>query len=104
MKLLTTKELSKYINVKEKTIYSWVGKGLIPYLKFNGVLRFNLVEIEQWVERSRMMPMQNKIPKIQSNDDKEINRVVKRIIESVKEQDYNSSKRGSQTNQAQKGV
>jgi len=50
---LTVKELSEYLNVKGKTIYSWVGKKVIPCYQLEGVLRFKKPEIDQWLLERR---------------------------------------------------
>ncbi len=49
MQLITVKELSKIIKVKESTLYAWANKGLIPCHKLNNLLRFDLDEIETWI-------------------------------------------------------
>ena len=48
-KLLTVKELSEILNVKEKTLYQWAEFGQVPCLKINGSLRFDLNDIENWI-------------------------------------------------------
>lgn len=49
--LKTIKDISKYLNVKERTIYSWINKGIIPHHKLtNKVIRFNLNTINEWLE------------------------------------------------------
>ncbi len=49
--LKTIKDISKYLNVKERTIYSWINKGTIPHIKLtNKVIRFNLNTINEWLE------------------------------------------------------
>ena len=47
---LTVKELSTYLNVKGKTIYSWVSKSVIPFYRIQGVLRFKKNEIDIWLK------------------------------------------------------
>lgn len=49
MKLLTVKNLSNLIGVKEKTLYQWAELGQIPHVKLNGCLRFDFSEIEEWI-------------------------------------------------------
>ncbi|MBT3510887.1 MAG: helix-turn-helix domain-containing protein [Nitrospina sp.] len=49
-KFFTVNELSKYLNVKGKTIYSWVSKSVIPFYKLQGVIRFKKVEIDFWLK------------------------------------------------------
>jgi excisionase family DNA binding protein len=53
MKLLTIQELAELLNAKVTTIYSWVNRGNVPYLKFNGLVRFDQTEIQAWIEESR---------------------------------------------------
>jgi excisionase family DNA binding protein len=48
-KFFTINELSKYISVKPKTLYSWVSKKVIPFYRLQGVLRFKKCEIDQWL-------------------------------------------------------
>ena len=49
MQLITIKELSEILKVKKKTLYQWALLGQIPSLKLNGVLRFDLEDIMQWI-------------------------------------------------------
>lgn len=49
-RFLSIKELSEYISVKPKTLYSWVSKGVIPFYRLQGALRFKRGEIDRWVE------------------------------------------------------
>ena len=48
-KFLTVKELAVRINVKEKTIYTWIGRRAIPFYKIEGIFRFKESEIEEWL-------------------------------------------------------
>lgn len=49
----TVKELSAYINVKAKTIYSWAARDVIPFYQLQGVLRFKKEEIDLWLAERR---------------------------------------------------
>jgi excisionase family DNA binding protein len=51
MKLLTVKDLSELLSVKQSTLYSWAAKGSIPSLKLNGLLRFDIEEISDWLKK-----------------------------------------------------
>jgi len=42
-------ELSEYLSVKENTIYSWVNQRKIPHIKINGLVRFDLNRIDEWI-------------------------------------------------------
>ncbi|MFQ5443033.1 MAG: helix-turn-helix domain-containing protein [Nitrospinales bacterium] len=54
---ITAKELARYLSVRVKTIYSWVESGKIPAYKLNGALRFNLKEINEFVRKNRVQPV-----------------------------------------------
>lgn len=46
---LTVKELSSRINFKEDWIRSKVFKRQIPYYKIQGLIRFDELEINEWI-------------------------------------------------------
>ncbi|HEX7318878.1 MAG TPA: helix-turn-helix domain-containing protein [bacterium] len=50
MVLIDIGKLEAILQVKRKTIYDWVHKGQIPYIKLGHLLRFDLNQIEQWVK------------------------------------------------------
>jgi len=56
MKLLTIKELSQHLTVKVKTLYQWSELGILPSLKINGSLRFDLDDVCQWLESCKKGP------------------------------------------------
>ena len=59
-KLLTIKELSGHLNVSIHTLYAWVRKDRIPFLKLNGVVRFEMEKIENWLDENRSEGTNNK--------------------------------------------
>ena len=48
-KLIGVKEVAEMLNVKSSTLYQWAELGQIPCIKLNGVLRFDVEDIEKWV-------------------------------------------------------
>ena len=50
---LTVKELAIKISVKEKTIYAWIGRRVIPFYKIEGIFRFKESEIDEWLAQCR---------------------------------------------------
>jgi len=56
MKLMTIHELSEMLQVKTKTLYQWAELGQMPSVKLNGVLRFDLEDIKEWIECSKKIP------------------------------------------------
>jgi len=101
MKLATIKEISAFLKVKESTLYSWVHTDAIPFYKLNGLLRFDMGEIEEWVRKSKPSPCRPNMDfkRAQSED---ITKLVKRAIEEVKGKEYNPSKRETSLSQAQR--
>lgn len=90
MKLVTIKEVSKFLSVKESTLYSWVNKGSIPSHKINGLIRFDLDEIEEWVKRSKQVSSKP-TPAIKVSINQDIDSIVKKAIEDVTGNRYNPS-------------
>lgn len=90
MKLITVKELSKFLTVKESTLYSWVHNGLIPFHKLNGLVRFDMEEIEIWAKTSSKEPQKQEIYNVKKHP-QDIDSIVKRAIEGTKGKEYNPS-------------
>jgi excisionase family DNA binding protein len=49
-KLLSPGEICRALGIEKSTLYSWTSKGLIPYVKVNGLLRFRESEVERWLK------------------------------------------------------
>jgi len=66
-RLLTVAEIAEYIQVKPKTIYTWVSQGIIPCIrKDRRIVRFRLDKIDRWLtefeqrgRRTRRIPAGN---------------------------------------------
>jgi predicted DNA-binding transcriptional regulator AlpA len=54
--LLTAKEVESLLRIDVKTIYSYVQRGLIPYVRIQSNLRFLKAEILKWVEDRGFKP------------------------------------------------
>jgi len=50
-------QLAQKINVKPKTIYDWVHRRQIPYLKLGRLLRFDPIEIDKWIKKRSRAPI-----------------------------------------------
>jgi excisionase family DNA binding protein len=90
MNLVTIKNLSEYLQVKPSTLYSWVHNGTIPFHKLNGLVRFDLEEIETWV---KSLKYDTRIPDIAPHKTagQGIDGIIKKAIDSAKGKGYNSS-------------
>jgi len=54
--LLTIKELAQYLKVSPKTLYKWSKSGKIPSLKINGVVRFSVTDIHDFLSSHKVEP------------------------------------------------
>lgn len=55
---LTAKDLEAILRIDVKTIYAYVQKGLIPYVKIQSNVRFSIREILDWIEKQSYRPHQ----------------------------------------------
>ena len=53
MKLIDIQALSTLLSVKPKTIYDWVHRNYIPYIKIGKLVRFDETEIKKWLENKK---------------------------------------------------
>ena len=91
MPLVTIKDLSAYLTVKESTLYSWVHNGTIPFHKLNGLIRFDLDEIQSWVKASKISSTDSIGSLKQKTAPQNIERIVRKSIDSAKGIGYNLS-------------
>jgi len=54
--LLTARELEAMLRINVKTIYSYVQRGLIPYVKIQSNVRFPRQAILHWIEEQSYRP------------------------------------------------
>jgi excisionase family DNA binding protein len=50
-KLLTVKELAGILSISQKTIYSYVARNMIPYVKIQSSVRFRPKHIASWLSQ-----------------------------------------------------
>ena len=53
-RLLTIKELSEMTNFSISTLYAWVNQRRIPFVKFGHRVRFDLQDIDSWIEKNKV--------------------------------------------------
>jgi excisionase family DNA binding protein len=49
-KLLTPENVCEVLGIERSTLYAWTSRGLIPFFKVNGLLRFRESEILKWLK------------------------------------------------------
>lgn len=54
--LIDPAELALALRVSRPTVYAWVSKNTIPHIKFQGLVRFEPLEIEAWLAARRAGP------------------------------------------------
>ena len=50
---MTIAELSEYLSIKPKTLYSLAGRKEIPHYRIKRLLRFKRSEVDEWMEGNR---------------------------------------------------
>ena len=54
--MLTAKDLEALLQIDRKTIYAYVERGLIPYVRIESNLRFAKHQILEWLEERSFQP------------------------------------------------
>ncbi len=89
MQLVSIKTVAELLSVKQSTLYSWVHNGTIPFHKLNGLIRFDMAEIEDWIRSSKHLPAarvhRRKISSLDAGD------IIRNAIDSAKGKEYNPS-------------
>ena len=48
------KELAEYLSLPLNTIYAWTSQRKVPYRKIGRLIRFNILEIEEWLHNKKI--------------------------------------------------
>lgn len=54
--MLTAKDLEALLQISVKTIYAYVQRGLIPYIRIESNVRFSKHQVERWLEQRTFQP------------------------------------------------
>ncbi len=81
--MLTTKELSAWLNIKSSTLYLWVSQNKIPYCRIHGLIRFEPDAIQAWL-KSFGANSRNPFPLPIHDDTRDLNQ----LIEAAKREVY----------------
>jgi len=57
-RLLTIQEAARHLAVSVSTLYGWVWQRRIPFIKIGRALRFDLRDLEAFVEANKQQPKQ----------------------------------------------
>lgn len=47
--LLTVRQVAEYLQVKERTVYDWAARGVIPHVRVGDLLRFRRATLLDWL-------------------------------------------------------
>lgn len=90
VRLVSIKIVAEFLMVKQSTVYSWVHGRSIPFHKLNGLVRFDMDEIEAWVKASTQPRSKNET-KTKIAPTNNIHNIVRKAIDEAKGNLYNSS-------------
>jgi excisionase family DNA binding protein len=54
--LVTVQEAARFLAVSVSTLYGWVWQRRVPFIKMGRALRFDLVDLEVFVEANKQRP------------------------------------------------
>ena len=57
--LIRPDELAKGMKVAQGTVYAWCERGLIPHIRLGKCIRFDPVEIKEWLQKKRQVAKKN---------------------------------------------
>jgi len=49
-RLLTVREVARFLGMHEKTVYLWAARGALPCIRIGNRLRFSVADVTRWVE------------------------------------------------------
>lgn len=58
-KLLAPESVCEILGIERSTLYAWTSRGLIPFIKVNGLLRFRESELLRWLKSKERGAMIN---------------------------------------------
>lgn len=86
--LWNIEDLSDYLNVKIKTIYSMVPD--LPHYRIGKLIRFKKDEIDSWLESKRKYNQETiRVPRIIMKEIDNIDALIRKTIDQAKQEDYN---------------
>ncbi len=59
-RLIGIKEAARWLSVTESTLYKWVSQGKIGHKKIGRLVKFDPVEVQEWIQAQTVMPMPEK--------------------------------------------
>lgn len=67
--LMTVRDVAKYLGLSERTIYSMIKYGEIPYIKVGGRYRFSRGKVEEWLQQNLKEKMPTALQRVKETAD-----------------------------------
>ena len=55
-RLVTIQEASKFLSVSVSTLYGWAWQRRIPFVKLGRAVRFDIGDLEKFIEKNKLNP------------------------------------------------
>lgn len=81
--MLTVKDVSAWLNIKQSTLYLWVSQNKIPYRRIHGLIRFEPDAIQAWLNGFGPPPVKRLLLPIHRDS-----RDLDQLIEAAKREVY----------------
>jgi excisionase family DNA binding protein len=81
--MLTVKELSAWLNIKQSTLYLWVSQNKIPCCRIHGLVRFEPEDIRKWLNTFESATA-SRLPALRRDDTRDLDH----LIEAAKSEVY----------------
>ena len=106
LEMLTVKDVAGLLRAQPSSIYAWAKEGKIPAFKINGILRFDLSEVREWIGKSRISPVdidKQARKMIKRSRSVDIDGIVRRAVDTIRGSGISSFQGATRSNQVQKG-
>jgi excisionase family DNA binding protein len=74
---MTVSELAEFLSVSKSLVYRWVEENEIPHYRFGKAVRFNTIEVKEWLDNQKVDS------KSEESKDAELERDVDKILSST---------------------
>lgn len=61
MGLVSAQKLAEMLDVKLPTVRKWVQKRIIPFVRIGRLVRFNLADVQTWLEPRIVLPLKRSL-------------------------------------------
>ena len=55
-KFLTVKEVADMLDISTSSVYNYIWRRKLPFIKLEGVIRINKKQLDDWLDKQTVMP------------------------------------------------